>query len=209
MKPSRRGQKYIAEKMAEFERVQKEGSAMAQAELLPFMVSLATEGERSAVVLGAERINAELTLLFKRFLTPARNKEEDKNLFDREGGALASFARKIELGYRLGLMDSNFRDALNLFRKLRNRFAHATKVETLNDKEPSEVLGKLVAMFQKDNASQIKNLMPFFAAARNHQQEAQLYLVCVMIVLIKMELAMCHLKPFDFFLPLLLSYQKQ
>ena len=52
------------------------------------------------------------------------------------------------MAYRLGLMDLEFKQALDLIRGLRNDFAHATKIETLADLRYSErvkALEKLVA----------------------------------------------------------------
>jgi hypothetical protein len=60
-------------------------------ELMPFLVAMGSEGERSAVVLGAERINVAVEALLKTFLLPSQNRTD--NLFSTDG-ALATFREK-------------------------------------------------------------------------------------------------------------------
>jgi len=89
-------------------RLQKLNEKMVEAKketfdrLLPFLVTLGTEGERSAVVLGAERVNVAIEALLRAFLLPSSNKTD--NLFSTDG-ALATFSRKSEMAYRLGLLN--------------------------------------------------------------------------------------------------------
>ena len=199
MKPS--------ERMAVFQRNVEEIRKTAVPQLLDFMVSLAMEGERSAVVLGAERINVGLTLLLKRFLKPAEKTAEDEALFERDG-ALATFARKIELAYRLGLTDARFKRSLDLIRKLRNDFAHATRVETLTEQKHADRLNELLKMVKKGNQNHFNEFLPFFEKAKGHSQHARNYLTCVMVLLVKLELVTCQLKPPEILLPALLDYRR-
>src|SRR6266478_4415911 len=154
-----------------FEKVKKE----AFPQLLDFMVSLAMEGERSAVVLGAERINVGLTLMLKKVLTPAASKKEDDALFEQDG-ALATFGRKTELAYRLGLMDVHFKRTVDLIRKLRNDFAHATKVESLTEPRHANRLNELLNLVRKGNKNHFDEFLPFFEKAESHGELARNYL---------------------------------
>ena len=93
-----------------------------------FTVGLAKEGERSAVVLGAARLDVSLEHLLKAIL--CHNPGGDDNLFDVER-PIGSFSAKTALAYRLGLIDPEMEHALQMVRKIRNSFAHSTDVATL------------------------------------------------------------------------------
>ena len=112
--------KALKERLAAFQETTEAAKKEIMPELLEFFVTLGMEGERSSVVLGAERINVALEALIKSSLQPSLNKTDA--LFTSDG-ALASFSRKIEMAYRLGLIDLPFKQALDLVRKLRNDFA--------------------------------------------------------------------------------------
>ena len=120
--------KALKERLAAFQETTEAAKKEIMPGLMEFFVALGMEGERSSVVLGAERTNVALEALIKNSLQPSLNKTD--NLFAADG-ALASFSRKIEMAYRLGLTDLPFKQALDLVRKLRNDFAHAFKVESL------------------------------------------------------------------------------
>lgn len=86
-----------------------------------FMTEFISESDRAAVVLGAARIDAALYDLLVAFLQPAPDAND--SLLDGDS-PLATFSAKINLAYRLGLIDAQCSRALHLVRKIRNSFAH-------------------------------------------------------------------------------------
>ncbi|MBI4686070.1 MAG: hypothetical protein HY755_12875 [Nitrospirae bacterium] len=95
-----------------------------------FIAKLATESERAAVVLGTARLDYALEKLLKSILRS--NPGGNDSLFSADQ-PLSSFAAKIALSYRLGLIDSDFEHALQMIRKIRNAFAHSIDTESLKD----------------------------------------------------------------------------
>jgi hypothetical protein len=145
-------------------------------DLEEFVDSLAMEGDRSAVVLGAERINLALEMLLIAYLKPSD--KDDDNLFGREK-PLEGFNSRINLAHRLGLLDDEFRNALRAIMRLRNKFAHATKLETLKTQE---------------HASRVESLGELLGASKGRWSGTALYLQCVLALLLKLELLRHFLK---------------
>jgi hypothetical protein len=105
-----------------------------------FMVDLALEGDRSAVVLGAARLDLALENLLSKVLMPSSDKVD--NLFGSDR-PLRSFSAKIALASRLGLIDNDFNHALQMVRKLRNDFAHSPVKENLSKPEHKSRVNEL------------------------------------------------------------------
>lgn len=86
-----------------------------------FIDEFKNESDRAAVILGAAKLDIQLyQLLVKHLRTPASSNDE---LFDGDA-PLGSFSAKINMAYRLGLIDEEFTRALHLIRRIRNSFAH-------------------------------------------------------------------------------------
>jgi hypothetical protein len=194
-------QKEIQDRLDELHKVNLATQERIQPELEIFLDSLAKEGERSAVVLGAERLNVAVEMLLKAFMHSSPKAKEDA-LFDSTR-PLSSFSARIDLAFRLGLIDRGFRDALHFIRTLRNDFAHATTVETLESGKHAQRLRELVKIVKNGNGYQWSNFQEVFGAAGPNAQD---YLICVMTLLLKLELVRPHLQPAEIFLPALLDY---
>lgn len=165
-------------------------------EIGDFLYELSKEGERSAVVLGAERLHVALESLLRHFLLPSPNTED--KLFASESAALGTFSRKIEICYRLGLIDLHFKQALDLIRKLRNDFAHAVKVESLQDNQHTARVQALTQLMAKGNKSQLSKLhIPF----NKSKKQTRNYLSCVMLLLVKLEITKLYRRPLESCLP--------
>jgi hypothetical protein len=93
-------------------------------DLVAVIALLASEGERSLVIGGAARIDVAVERLLKAVMSRARRGKDD-NLFHPDR-PLGTFSAKIDLAHRLGLSDDDVERALQLIRKIRNDFAHAT-----------------------------------------------------------------------------------
>jgi len=82
---------------------------------------LRKESPRGSVVLAVSWIDEHLTLLIKSFLVaPIGPKDELINV----GRPIGDFGVKIHLAYRLGLIREKTFRSLEIFRRLRNDFAH-------------------------------------------------------------------------------------
>lgn len=86
-----------------------------------FVHQFKEETDRAAVILGASKLDFLLSQLLNHFLVPNYSKNDD--LFDGDG-PLSTFSAKINLAFRLGLIDAQFAKALHSIRKIRNNFAH-------------------------------------------------------------------------------------
>jgi hypothetical protein len=190
----------------DFQQKHAEAAKVVFPDLLQFLVALGTEGERSGVVLGAERVNVALEALLMAFLRPSLTKTDA--LFSSDG-ALATFSRKIELAHRLGLIDSRFRQALDLVRRLRNDFAHATKVETLEEQRHADRVRALSALISRGNPKTLEGLEIAFRKGAGLGTLPCAYLASVMVLLLKLELVRHHVERPKILLPAKLDYQEQ
>ena len=86
-----------------------------------FYSEFKNENDRAAVILGTSKLDLLLYQLLVKFLVPNVGSEDE--LFDGDA-PLSTFHAKIQMAYRLGLIDRNFVRALHLIRKIRNSFAH-------------------------------------------------------------------------------------
>lgn len=103
-KPSKRVEHRITD--AEFER---------------FAEEFKNESDRAAVVLGGAQLDLLLYQLLEAFLLPVTSGKDEL----LEGDSpLATFSARINVSYRLGLVDEDLARALHLVRKIRNSFAH-------------------------------------------------------------------------------------
>lgn len=99
-------------------------------DIAAFVVNLANEGERSAVVLGASRADTILEEMLKIALH--NHPGGDDNLFDLDR-PLSTFSARIALSFRLGLIDEACEHALQMLRKIRNEFAHSISKASLSE----------------------------------------------------------------------------
>lgn len=90
-------------------------------EFQKFLNEFKNESDRAAVILGAAKLDILLYQLLTKFLITSPTGTDE--LFDGDA-PLGTFSSKINLAYRLGLIDKNFSKAMHLIRKIRNSFAH-------------------------------------------------------------------------------------
>lgn len=90
-------------------------------EIEGFIAEFKGESERAAVILGAAKLDALLYQLLAKVLLPSVGNQDE--LLDGDS-PLSSFSARINLSFRLGLIDAKFARALHLIRKIRNSFAH-------------------------------------------------------------------------------------
>ena len=77
--------------------------------------------DRATAIVGGSFVDELLTLLLKDFFVA--DPENDKKLFSGSG-SLATFAAKIDMAFRLGLISKSEHKSLHYIRSIRNVFAH-------------------------------------------------------------------------------------
>ena len=94
-----------------------------------FMNEFVGESDRAAVILGASKVEHLLGEILDKYLLPTPAASDDL----LEGDApLATFSARIKVCHRLGIIDDQFAKLLNIFRRLRNGFAHEVTSNSLS-----------------------------------------------------------------------------
>ena len=134
-------------------------SVNAKDNLIKIVTSLQQESDRGCVLVGAAMIDNLIDDMLRKFLIPAQNKSKEDSLLDL-GRACGEAGAKLNLIYRLSLIDNDIYLAIKNVYKLRNKFAHfdgqvsfhadETKNDVLNIIEPiKESVKSIVLMFCK------------------------------------------------------------
>jgi hypothetical protein len=84
--------------------------------------SIRLESTRAKVVLAACYLDELLHQLISVLLKPSDDKSD--SLLDGPQAPLGTFSAKIELPFRMGVIDEKTQRSLHLIRKIRNEFAH-------------------------------------------------------------------------------------
>jgi DNA-binding MltR family transcriptional regulator len=111
-----------------------------------FVHQFKEETDRAAVILGASKLDFLLTQLIDHFLVPNYSKSDE--LLDGDG-PLSTFSAKINLAFRLGLIDAQFAKALHLVRRIRNDFAHGVHNDRLDTGSHRDRIRELTALLNK------------------------------------------------------------
>ena len=112
---------------------------------LAILKDLHAETDRAAVILGTSNLDIMLYRILQKYLLPCATSGDD--LFDGEK-PLSTFSAKIDLSYRLGLIDEECARALHLIRRIRNDFAHEVSEGTLNAGRHRDRVKSLTAKFE-------------------------------------------------------------
>ena len=94
-----------------------------------FVSLLNGESDRGLVLVGSSHLDGVLKDILKIYLREPRTTND--TLFSHQG-ALGSFSNRIEMAYRLGLIDRDFAYVLDRVRKSRNDMAHYIENFSLN-----------------------------------------------------------------------------
>jgi hypothetical protein len=117
------------------------------------------------------------------------------------------------MAYRLGLIDLPFKQALDLVRRLRNDFAHAIKVESLQQDSHADRVKALSKLVIKGNEKTIEGFALAYQKAAQEvrvkvpPEQVRIYLSCVMLLLLKLELTRHFAQRPDVLLPAKINYQ--
>ncbi|MFC7433405.1 hypothetical protein ACFQNJ_02650 [Hydrogenophaga bisanensis] len=107
-----------------------------------FVMEFAKESDRACVILGAARLDILLKQLITAVLLPSTSSSDE--LLDGDS-PLGTFSARIQMSYRLGLLDAEFTRALNLIRRIRNEFAHEASSVSLAHASHRDRIKQLIA----------------------------------------------------------------
>ncbi|GMQ49374.1 hypothetical protein [Vibrio sp. 10N] len=124
-----------------------------------------TESDRGAVLVAASMLEEVLKDLIVSCLREPSGKQDP--LFADGLAPLGTFSSRIEMTYRLRLINQQDKELLNLFKKLRNDFAHKIEANTLSD---SKFRGRVDGIMQKHQA--LKDPTEAIAKMRLQQSDA-------------------------------------
>lgn len=93
-------------------------------DVLDFRKTLTLESDRAAALMSAAYLDEQLKTLLNRKLV---DDSKVKTRLLGNSSAIDSFSSRIDLAYLLGLIPKNFRDDLELIRRIRNEFAHTAQ----------------------------------------------------------------------------------
>lgn len=134
----------------------KHDSSRLQEDFEEFIAEFGSESDRAAVILGAAKIDQLLGNLLERYLLPSPVSEDALFL---NNGPLGTFSAKVDLTYRLGLIDAQFSKSIHLVRRIRNSFAHEAYGAKLSSGTHKDRVKSLAAPFQNhEKFSTLKKL---------------------------------------------------
>jgi len=117
------------------------------------------ESDRACVILGAALLDSALETLLRTFLLASST--ADDPLFDGANACLATYSARIEMAFRLRLIDTVFARSLHLVRRIRNDFAHNVTGCTFAD---SAVMSRLTELRRvsglPENAPSVRKNFP-------------------------------------------------
>ena len=152
---------------------------------------------RVMLLVMTSEVDRLLMELIKRFIKAGRKKDDDERLFG-SFGPLHSFGVRIEIAYRMGLIDKEDAEGMDALRKIRNDCAHAIKEFSL-ESEPFKSKFKHFAelTLKRDNMGVL-----MFGAICPQTDEKLVFFTCVSYI-IKQELTLLKLEqtPDRFFKP--------
>ena len=112
-----------------------------------FFDLMSKESDRGLILVITSHLDEMLLKILKSYLLPSRNKDVD--IFSGHG-ALATFSSRIDMTYRLGIIDKSMADAIDGLRKSRNKMAH--KIQgNFNDAPHVDFLNGVVSKIKKSH----------------------------------------------------------
>ena len=106
-----------------------------------YHMALIDESDRGAAILASAQFEEWLRERLKSQFVEL-SKDLDKGIFDGYG-PLSTFAAKVDIAYALGLFDEATRNGLHTIRRIRNKFAHASKPLYFSDEKVAVLCRKL------------------------------------------------------------------
>ncbi len=120
------------------------------------VADLHNESDRGAIILASTSIEDMLEYeIFKRLPGLFKDDAMRRKIFESDG-LLASFSKKIEMAYALGIIDGDYKKKIDLIREIRNACAHSRKPLAMD----KEVLQEPCRIIISDFIDDIKDKEP-------------------------------------------------
>ena len=91
------------------------------------------ESDRGAIILAATTIEDKLEYEILERLPGLKNDEPTRKRMFEQDGQIATFSKKIEMAYALGIIDKDYRKKIDVIREIRNACAHSRKPISLQN----------------------------------------------------------------------------
>ncbi|QPN64627.1 DUF4145 domain-containing protein [Synechococcus sp. CBW1004] len=155
------------------------------------VLQMMAERGRGVVLVGAARLDLAVEHLLKAVMAPSQ--DTDDRLFTPER-SLGSFAAKITLAARLGLIDSSIEASLHAVRSVRNDFAHSAGEPSLADARHQK---RLRRVYPEAEASPLwLALAPLLAQQSGLSSHEQAFILLVTILVASIEACVLLQVPF-------------
>lgn len=105
------------------------------------------ENDRGSVLVAASELEDALTALLKARLLPSLDRDDE--LFDGAYSPFNTFSAKIDLACRVGCISPSVRKSCHILRKIRNDFAHATKIKNFDNPATQDRIRELFKINDK------------------------------------------------------------
>jgi DNA-binding MltR family transcriptional regulator len=128
-----------------------------------FLQEFRDESDRAAVILGVARLDYFLYHILQRVFSPCTSRTDE--LLDGDS-PLSTFSARIEVAYRMGLIDAELTRALHIIRKIRNSFAHESSGISLNSGAHRDRVRELVV-----GVKQYVDFDTFLTLVKKQQQD--------------------------------------
>ena len=102
------------------------------------VADFSAESDRGAIILAATNIEDALGDRILQYLPGLQGDEPTRKRMFEQDGQIASFSKRIELAYALGIIDREYRKKIDLVREIRNACAHSRKPISLKQIELRE-----------------------------------------------------------------------
>ena len=152
---------------------------MESKEFEEFLFDFAGESDRAAVILGAAKLDVQLSEILTFVLVPSPTGRDE--LLDGDS-PLSTFSAKINLAYRLGLIDAKLARSLHLIRKIRNSFAHETSTKSFASGAHCDRVRELLQPFVQD--SRYPGIREIFAKRMSVTEDASIDFRAILGILV-------------------------
>ena len=155
---------------------------------LEFLEEFKGETDRAAVIVGAAKLDLIMYQILQRFLLP--NPGGSDELLGGDS-PLSTLNSKINMLYRLGLIDATFARSLHLVRRIRNDFAHEVTGCDLASGTHRNRVRELIAPFEDyEGVEEIQKR--FFATSKGSSAD---FRTALAILTGRLEAICIHIEP--------------
>jgi len=118
--------------------------------------ALENESDRGAVLVASSLIEKGLETLIASFLLESESKKDE--LFTGSMAPLSTLEAKISIACRMGLIRPRIKNYLNIFRKIRNDFAHNIETCSFDDTSVKNRLAEIYSI-RKDSSEHLDDIL--------------------------------------------------